>query len=401
LRWQTVLTLVRLEARALRRNRMACAVLVLAVLAAVSLRLGRDRLAGLGREVCYITYWERDAWVERLEAAAEHENPDRLDIRVVRVAELADEDGTIHYPPAAHSIQLRPASGPDETPGEREPTWPVSVGGEEHPAANPDAGETGGQRDRWMIWFWHAGNDPAVLWPYSQWFWRVTAEHFGAPVEFDQRISALHPEAAIAQTTVRLSAAAVGGPRWLEIGLVWMVVFFIACHLAGQSLAEDRTLRTIESVVVTPAGWRGAGLAKSLLYGALAVILGAVITAVLRFDALGRGAFWLGLATATLVSLGVGSAAGSWCRSVAAAGAASVVYVALAGALFVVAGQLSGGPASVLANVLSFERSLLDVWRTAWGEPASVPVVAHVTLLLWACGWQVLGAWSYRRLRSR
>ena len=402
-RWDAVLTLLALEARALRRNRMACAVLALAVVAAVSLRLGRDRLAALGRETCYLVYWERDAWVTRLEAAVRNDNLNGLPIRVVHVAELAEDDGTIRYPPGVHSIQLRQRNSANPTAPDRGPTWPVSVGGDGDHSGLPESGlqeQTTCER-RWTVWFWHSGNDPAALWPYSQWFWRVTAEHFGDGIEFEPRSSPLRPEAALGDGTLRLTLSAPGGPEWIELGLVWTVVLFTACHLAAQSLAEERTSRTIESVVVTPAGWQGARLAKSLFYGGLAVALGAVVTAVLHAAALRTAAFWFGLGTATLVSLGVGTLAGSRCRTVTAAGAATIVYVAFAGVLFVLAEQLPSGTNAGLGSMLSFERSLLHLWRMAWNAEASAPLAASVPLVLWACVWQAAGARAFQRLRDR
>ena len=400
-RWNAVTTLLALEARALRRNRMACTVLALALVAAISLRLGRDRIAALGSEQCYVVYWERDAWVTRLEAAVRNDNPDALPVRVVHVAELADDDGTIRYPPGVHSIQLRPADSSVGPGSDRELTWPVSVGGHVDRSSRPEGSflEQPGDERRWTVWFWHAGTDPAALWPYSQWFWSVTAEHFGGTVQFDSRVSPLRPEAAVAGRKLRLTPAA-GGPLWMEIGLVWMIVLFTACHLAAQSLAEERTSRTIESVVVTPAGWQGARLAKSLFYGGLAVCLGAVVAAVLHAAALRTAAFWIGLGTATLVSLGVGTLAGSRCRTVTAAGASTIVYVAFAGLVFVVAEQLSGGTQAGLASTVSFEHGLLRLWRTAWNADASATLAASTPLVVWACVWQVIGARAYHRLRD-
>ncbi|HUG90908.1 MAG TPA: hypothetical protein VML55_08750 [Planctomycetaceae bacterium] len=364
-RLDVICALVALEARALLRNRTACGVLVLAVLAAASWRLGRDRLAAADGETCYVVYWELDGWVRRLEAAA-RENPDGLAIRVVHAGELADAAGTIRYPSRAHSIQLRPLRGPAR---------------------------------RWKVWFWHSGSDPAALWPYSQWFWRVTAGHFG-DVAFDGEVSPLRPEAVIAGRPLRLTLPEAGRSAVIEIALVWMVVFFAACHLAGQSLAEARVSRTIESLATTPAGWRGAELAKRLFYGGLAAVLAVAVTAILHPAALARGAYWLGLGTATLVCLGVAFVAGSWCRTVTSAGAAAVLYVCMAGVLFACAGGLSEASPADWAAAFSFEGRLLAAWRTVWtgqGEPGAVGVCG---LLGWAGVWQGLGAWSYRRARN-
>jgi hypothetical protein len=393
-----LVTLVGLEARALRQNRMACAVLVLAVIAAVSLRLGRDRLAELGRGTCYVVYWERDEWVRRLEAAAVRENQDRLPVRVVHASELTDAEGIIRYPLGAHSIQLRPTHVADRSAGDRGRTWHVSVDDSHGRPGASDvvAPETSDDGSQWTVWFWHSGSDPAALWPYSQWFWRVTAEHFGTPVRFDERVSSLEPQAEVASRMVTLTLAALAGPEWIEIGLVWMIVLFTACHLAGQRLAEDRTSRTIESVLVSPAGRQGAALAKRLFYGALAMTLGALVAAVLHPAALVTGAFWIGLTSAMLVALGVAWVAGAGCRSVAAVSAASVVYLAVAGALFAAVEQLSGGSCSGFMSAFSFERNLLNVWRTAWGAEAQAPDVAYAALAVWACGWQVSGAWLDR-----
>ena len=157
--------LLRHELRLLLQNRVAC-VIVVAILATAGMSRFDENFADHDpRDTCYIVYWQEDDWVRRLQQAAQEvESPEGPHIRVVAVEQQIDAGGMIRYPPGSHSIQLRPhAPGPD------------------------------GQ-ERFLIWYWHDGDDASVLWPYAQWFWRVTREHFGPGIDWTERVSSLRPE---------------------------------------------------------------------------------------------------------------------------------------------------------------------------------------------------------------
>jgi len=368
-RWPMTLALVENELRVLWQNRMACAVLVLALLTAVILRLDRDRQTRVGDDVCYVLYWEEDDFVRSLKGAAlRARNEQGLAIEVLPADELTDGDGIIRYPAGSHSIQLRLVESP--------------------------AGAPPGH----LAWYWHSGADPAALWPFAEWFQQEAFNFFGGTERWEVRTSPLQPELVIAGQQTKLSLEALRRPGPLDLSLVWIVLFFAACHLPKLSLAESQAGGMLVSVAVTSAGWRGLARAVRLVYGTLAMLLAAAVAGIVRPSLLATAEFWLASLTATVLYLGVAFVIAGWCRSVASASAATPAYLALSGlAGAVIAGASLHWGVKPAFGVLA-EPGLYLAVRHAWdGEGAATGLSYLAWPAAWAVAWHATGEASFRR----
>jgi hypothetical protein len=362
---RTIWTLVALEARILLANRMAVAVIVFFLLAALHLRLNRDKFPAPAGEVCYVLYWEESDWMRALQASAARTRAEQgLAIEVLPADQLTGDDGVIRYPPGSCSIQIRPLEpGPD-------------------------------RQARYKIWHWHAGSDPGMLWPYAQWFWQTTRAHFRQSPEFIEETSPLAPELVVLGEQTRVRAVSTIAPDTLGVMLVALVLFFLACHLPLLSLSTAFEGRTIDSLASTPAGWTNVARAKRLFYGTLAVAVAAVVTLVTTPAQLASVLFWFAALASAVMFLGVAFTLGALTRSVASAGVSVIVYGVFASSLYATTLLFS-------ADVRPYLSPEFAIWRLLEASSGSSDVAITrwniVTLALWANLWHQVGAWAYRR----
>lgn len=362
-------TLVRLEARVLCQNRMACVVILFILIAATMLRFQEANQHPSSQEVCYVLYWQEDDWIRRLQTAARAARKSGgLSIEVISVADLTGTDGVIRYPPKSHSIQLRPI----------EPT---------------DDGRGG-----WLIWYWYSGTDAAAIFPYLQWFQQVTHEHFNDRLRWHERASPMHPQLALFGHQTHVAIDSFLKPDRIGVALIWLTIFFAGCHLSKLSLAQGLATKTIHSLAVTPAGWNGPVIAIGLFYGSIAVVLATAVAAIQCPEALTSFRFWITILCATLSYLGVGLTIASWCGSVASASVGTVVYFAFSGMMYAIACSLPPSVASVVAPLASADAAILtSVMQFGFDTPHDGGVI--LAMVVWSAVWQLIGAQSYRRLR--
>ncbi len=368
----SVRPLVHLEWRNFRRNWMACAVLLMILFVAGMVRVKADTQQSLGGPVCYVVYWEKNDWVSRLETAARAARDERgLQIEVVPVEKLSDSDGIIRYPPGSHSIQLRPLDA-------------------------SSAGERGG----WLIWYWYSGSDAATILPYVQWFQRVTHAHFNQGIAWHEQTSPLRPEFVVFGKNTRVAVDSVANPDRTSIALIWMALFFVACHLSKLSLVESLCARTLHSLVVTPAGWQAPGIANRLFYGLLALLLAGCSAAILKPELLTSAPFWLTALCGICIYLGVSFTIAAWCSSVSSAAVATGVYLGVSGLLYAAAASLPGTLGTILPTCISAEAALFSALnQLATPGESTIGISTIAAMLLWAIAWQITGELSYRRLR--
>lgn len=358
------------ELRILCHNRAACFILVMIPITAWAVRLRCDREPIATEETCYIVFWNEDDWVRHLQAALRRQDrPEWLRIQLVPVERLAAADGIIRYPPNSHSIQLRPLE-------------PLKDG-----------------RNRWLVWYWHSGRDASQLWPYAQWFWQTTREHFGQTDRWEERVSSLQPGLAIpGGPDERLTFAEFPESRHIQVVLLWGTLYFVACYLPVLSLAEARFGRTIDSLVLTPIGGHGYALSTGLFYGLLATTLCVAVTVILQAETLASPQFWLTILAASLLYPSVALAIGSRCRSVASASAGTVVYLLLSGGVFGIITMLPVSIGTVLAPWSCPEAALLGSFHATFESANKPDAWRLLPLLLWAMLWSIAGRSCYRKL---
>ena len=402
LRSSYVWTLVRHEARVVRQNRMAGVLILFMLFAAAMLRFKDENQQALPRDVCYVLYWQEDDWVRRLQTAARTAQlQDGLTIEVVPACDLTGSDGIIRYPPGSHSIQLRPIEPSvkelDRSSGPNRRVPYTNTG--RIPNKSPEAAviKPGG----WLVWYWYSGSDAAALFPYIQWFQRVTHEHFNDGMQWHVRASAMRPELVAFDKKTHVAVDSLMNPERVCVALVWLTLFFVGCHLSKLSLAQALSQRTIHSLAVTAAGWTGIAMAIRIFYGVFAVALAASMVAILKPELLLTSLFWLTAVCATVIYLGVGMTIACWCGSVASAGLGTAVYLAVSAMLYAAAVRLPASFATIGANYLSADAAILacitDIWNPdeSQGGPAVV-----MAMIIWSLLWQITGALSYRRLKQ-
>ncbi len=358
------IALVQHELRILWQNRMACVVLAMTLLTAIFLRIDRNRTPPAARDVCYILYWNDDDFVEELrKQVVDPEQTGGLKFEVLPAAALTGADGIIRYPPGSHSIQLR----------------------------SPER----------VVWYWHSGSDPAAMWPHIEWFQQAAMRHFGRHAGWRVQTSPMKPELLVVGKQTRVTLESIREPEVMDAALVWLVIFFAACHLPKLSLAESIANRTLVSIVVTPAGWAGQARAIQFFYGLLALLSAIVIAAILRPSALASGTFWSATLFAIILYLGVAFTIGTWCRSVASASIGTMVYLTASGivyALVIGAARIfDGTPATTLVP----EAGLLESLQQSWGEGGAIRPFTLAGLMCWAVIWSALGEISYRRIQDQ
>ncbi len=346
-------------------------VILFVLFVATMLRFQEANQYPSAQEVCYVLYWQEDDWIRRLQTAARlAKESDCLSIEVVPAADLTGTDGIIRYPPESHSIQLRPIKPTDDG------------------------------RDGWLVWYWYSGTDAAAIFPYVQWFQKVTHEHFNDRLRWHEHASPMRPELDAFGHQTHVAVDSFLKSDRIGVALVWLTTFFAGCHLSKLSLAQGLTARTIHSLAVTPAGWCGPAIANGLFYGLVAVALATTVTAIQCPEALASLRFWITTLCATLAYLGVGLTIASWCGSVASASVGTVVYFAFSGVTYATACSLPPSVASTVAPLASADAAILSSMAD-FGLGFDTPIDGGVMLALvvWSAFWQVIGTLSYRRLR--
>jgi hypothetical protein len=337
--------LLRHQLRLLAQNRSACLILIMFVaLAGIASRIEQPQ-----SPVCYILYWQHDSWVERLKSELPSLDPS-LAIEIVPAERFANAEGVIEYPPGAHSIQLRPPSE---------------------------------QRDHWLIWFWYRGARAEVLNPVADWFWSVTQRHFGQHKPMHTRVSSLGTRLAILDFAGPTIRSFVDRGQW-KGPVVWGALLFCGCYLPAMALAQQREDRSIYTLVTTPVGWAGVGLATSGFYFALTTVVSLSLAITL-----GCGA-GVGILLAAAVYVSVGFTLGCWCNTAASASAGMLVYLTLASGVAMIAQfvlGLQGTHASVELQVLQLLRE----------SPVGLSLIA--SLAAWVMFWFLVARLSFRRLQ--
>ncbi len=370
--WKTTVTLLRHEARTLWQNRMACAVLLLAIATALFLRIEQDRRGTLPTEVCYVLYWEEDALVRHLrDAAARASELHGLHIEVQPAEKFSGEDGVIRYPPGSHSIQLRSRSEAAKQPGR-------------------------------VILYWYSGSDPSAILPYAEWFESTVFTFLDHDLEWDVAVKSLRPELVVLGKQTRVTLDTFREPRQSWSVLVCVLLFFTACHLPKLSLAEANAGGMILSVVTTPAGWQGISRTLRLFYGLLSIAAATLLTAILQPAALYSATYWWCLLCAVLVYSGVAFVIGSWSRSVASASAGTIGYALFSGAVCVVLIAIARSRETIPQLHMIVEVALVQSLKSAAaGLSFDIHNRGLTALLTWGLFWQLAGEFSFRRLQHR
>jgi hypothetical protein len=231
------------------------------------------------------------------------------------------------------------------------------------------------ESDRWIVWFWYPGNDPAILRPFEDWFWTQSRRFFHAqaaaaapadrreeverlvppPIgdpanmwrelqrDYRERLLALVPNAVmIPEIDVeRSSLHAIELPKALGVALVLFAIFFIAVCVMPSLTCEEREKGLLMAQCMSPATAIEILAGKALTYIPLAVLFAYVIGGLLQSAVWTDAFFCAVIAIASVGALSLGALIALLVRTQRSASLAAMGY-ALAVALVVFGGQRVG-----------------------------------------------------------
>lgn len=298
--------LVGKEALRYWHNRPSLVLAALLVLVSVLVAVGHEDGpfgADNAPAVCYVLYWEEDAFVRHL--AAQHETG--LDIRVLPVEELSDRNGMIQYPGDIRrrtilSIQIRPGH------------WEPVAGQHFAPVAPPPS------PPKYKVWYWYSEGRAEALLPFRDWFNAQMRGFYGN-----------QPVIAEADGVLQTELGPILPLHRILTALVTAAVYLVCFHLNILITSEERERRVLLAQMLTPVSVGDVLAAKVCFYVPATLMLAGVILAVNYPIALGRPAFWLTMIAACVAYLSIGLIISSLARTQSEAGLTALAYFMIVG----------------------------------------------------------------------
>lgn len=347
--------LVGREARRLRKN--PTALLLLGLLIAISVLLSLSRPGPKPTMNCWIVYEHSSPWIELLRERAA-KNPR---IRVVSMSEVKSVSDFRVYPPHDCAIELL-------------------------------------ERDaKISVRFLHPGNDPNVIAPYLQWFWPITAEHFGSTSPLETTTSPITgtSRAAVMERLQQSSITELMTEEFVATILLIIVLFVTCCHLQVSFTSQDRERGTLTALALTPASTTELLLSRYLFHLALGWTACVAIVGILRPSAVSHPALWVTIALASIGLVSVGTVMASLARTQSAAGVLSLCYMLFGGVIFYLATKFS---AFGLLKDASFESHSLPLLFLSLKQNLPLEKAPGLAKLAGLVGaWTVVASWLFRQ----
>ncbi|MFN0195865.1 MAG: ABC transporter permease, partial [Planctomycetaceae bacterium] len=300
IRWHLVRILVGREMLRLRKNPAAIMLLGLLLALALLISASTPPPRPTGPATCWIVYWEYDPLVELLRKRL----PSNLSIKIASRDDFPLNADRPVYPPGDHAIELRPQV--------------LDADGNPHP----------------QIAFLYSGDTEQILFPYTQWFWSITAEHLGdlAPLQIvSQPLQTTRKPRGLEST----SLTDLLTPEMTASLLLFAVQFFICCHLFVSFTSQDRERGTLNALALTPAHPVEILYAKYIFHLILSLAASAAMIAILKPSSIGQPLLWGSIGLTSLGLLSVGTLICALCRTQSAAGLLMLCYLLGMGVVFV------------------------------------------------------------------
>ncbi len=350
--------LVGREARRLRKN--PSALLLLGLLTAIAVLLSLSRPEPRPPMKCWVVCSEASSWTELLKQRA----TDNPRIRVVSVNDVKTLSNRRIYPSYDCAIEI------------------------EERASN-------GQKIN--VRFLYPGNDPNVIAPYLQWFWPVTAEHFGSTAPFVTTSSPISgtSRAAVMERLKQSSITELMTEELVATILLIIVLFVTCCHLQVSFTSQDRERGTLTALALTPASTSELLLSRYLFHLALGWTACLAIVGILRPAAVSHPLLWVTIALASIGLVSVGTVMASLARTQSAAGVLSLCYMLFGGVIFYLATKFS---AFGLLKDASFESYSLPLLFLSLKQNLPLEKAPGLTNLATLVGtWTVVASWLFGR----
>ena len=368
--------LVGREARRLRKN--PTALLLLGLLIAISVLLSLSRPGPKPVMNCWIVYEHASPWTELLRQRAA-KNPR---IRVISLSEVKSLSDVRVYPPHDCAIEL--VEQVFNLPVPPEPDQNRQVENLPH-------------ENKITVRFLYPGNDPNVIAPYLQWFWPLTAEHFGStsPLTMITLPISGSSRAAVMERLQQSTITELMTEEFIATILLIIVLFVTCCHLQVSFTSQDRERGTLTALALTPASTTELLLSRYLFHLALGWIACVAIVGILRPAAVAHPALWITIALASIGLVSVGTVMGSLARTQSAAGVLSLCYMLFGGVIFYLATKFS---AFGLIKDASFESHSLPLLFLSLKQNLPLEKAPGLTKLAGLVGaWTVAASWLFRQ----
>ncbi|MFM9966361.1 MAG: hypothetical protein ACKV2Q_34730 [Planctomycetaceae bacterium] len=353
--------LVGRDARRLRKN--PSALLLLGLLTAISFLLAISRPGPRPQMHCWVVYSASSPWTELLRQRA----ADNRSIRVVAMDEVKSLSNQRIYPPHDCAIEI------------------------------DELFEEVTQGPKITVRCLYPGNDPNVIAPYLQWFWPITAEHFGSMAPFDvtsQPITGTS-RAAVMERLRQSSISELMTEELVATILLIIVLFVTCCHLQVSFASQDRERGTLTALVLTPASTTELLLSRYLFHLALGWTACVAIVGILRPEAIAHPSLWVTIALASTGLVSVGTIMAALARTQSAAGVLSLCYMLFGGVVFYLATKFS---AFGSLKDASFESHSLPLLFLSLKQNLPLEKAPGLTTLAGLVGaWTVAASWLFRR----
>lgn len=368
--------LVGREARRLRKN--PSALLLLGLLTAIAVLLSLSRPEPRPPMNCWVVYSQASPWTELLRQRA----ADNPRIRVVSVDTVKSLSNRRIYPSHDCAIEIV-----EQVANVLVPPEPDQLG---HVENVP--------HDRKItLRFLFPGNDPNVLAPYLQWFWPVTAEHFGSTVPFATTTLPIAgtSRAAVSERLKQSSITELMTEELVATILLIIVLFVTCCHLQVSFTSQDRERGTLTALALTPASTSELLLSRYIFHLALGWTACLVIVGILRPVAVSHPLLWVTIALASIGLVSVGTVMASLARTQSAAGVLSLCYMLFGGVIFYLATKFSAFGLLKDASFESYSLPLLFLSLKQNLPLEKAPGLTNLAILVGA--WTIVGSWLFRQ----
>ena len=364
------------EARRLRKN--PSALLLLGMLTAISVLLAVSRPGPKPQMKCWVVYEHSSPWSELLQQRAANDPR----IKVVAMSEVKSLSDSRVYPPHDCAIELVGQVSILPVPPEPDSTGQVGNVPRENKIA---------------VRFLYPGNDPNVIAPFLQWFWPLTAEHFGStsPLETSTLPISGSSRAAVMERLKQSTITELMTEEFVATILLIIVLFVTCCHLQVSFTSQDRERGTLTALALTPASISELLLSRYLFHLALGWTACVVIVAILRPSAVAHPALWVTIALASIGLVSVGTVMASLARTQNAAGVLSLCYMLFGGVIFYLATKFSAFASLKDASFESHSLPLLFLSLKQNLPLDRAPGLAKLAALVGA--WTVAASWLFRQ----
>jgi ABC-type Na+ efflux pump permease subunit len=180
-----------------------------------------------------------------------------------------------------------------------------------------------------------------------------------------------------------------------QAAIIWTAVFFCACHLPAMGLAHQRETRTMESLLVSPAGWTGVVWSTVLFHMLLAVATAQVLLLIVPM----RIPYSIFLPVVVIVAgahLSISFTIGLSCRTTVGASGGVMGYLMAASILAALINAIPTIPIAASGVDLGL---VMTISAAAANSSVAQLSMGLMFVAVWASVWFVLARLTLQRLR--